>query len=393
MTDRPKSFDVVVVGGGIVGTTAAFYLARRGAAVALVERGTIGGGTTSRSFTWINATSKVADEAYHRLNATGCALYESLAEEFGAAAIGWHRTGMLQGARRGNDSDYAAMREQAVYLTEYGYPHRLVVAEELAALEPAIRFDDDTEAIHATSDAWLDGPMFTAFLADRLCAMGSTVVEGCSAESLMVDDDGTITGVTAEAGPFHASKVLVAAGPGTPEVLARLTGFDAFAARFPMNRVPGLLLTTPANAESRRLQHVIYIDDPACAMHLRPDASGGLRFGADDIDGMVADEPTPDQVAAAADKLLKRAIDRFPGVVGEVDLADCDVAIGVRPYPLDGKTLAGPLPGSEGLYVIATHSGVTLAPALGELMADLIVDGDLPDALKPFSLERFPGFG
>ena len=393
MTDRQGNFDVVVVGGGIVGSTAAFYLTRRGATVALVERGTIGGGTTSRSFTWINATSKVADETYHRLNAAGCALYAALAEEFGAAAIGWHRTGMLQGARRSNESDYAAMREQAAYLTQYGYPHRLVTAPELAALEPDIRFDDDTEAIHATSDAWLDAPKFSGFLADRLRAMGSTVVEGCAVETLAVDDDGTITGVTTQAGLFSAPDVLVAAGPDTPEVMASLTGFDAFAARFPMNRVPGLLLTTPANAESERLRHVIYIDDTACAMHLRPDASGGLRIGADDIDGMVADDASPDRVDAAAARLLERAMSRFPNVVGKVDLADCDVAIGVRPYPLDGKTLAGPLPGSDGLYVIATHSGVTLAPSLGELMADLIIDGDLPDALKPFSLERFPGFG
>ena len=59
---------------GIVGLTAAFYLARRGQRVAVVERNRIGSGTSSRSFAWINATSKVADEPYHRLNALGAAL-------------------------------------------------------------------------------------------------------------------------------------------------------------------------------------------------------------------------------------------------------------------------------------------------------------------------------
>jgi glycine/D-amino acid oxidase-like deaminating enzyme len=68
------------------------------------------------------------------------------------------------------------------------------------------------------------------------------------------------------------------------------------------------------------------------------------------------------------------------------------LGIGVRPYPKDGKSLAGPMPGSDGLFVIATQSGVTLAPALGSLMAEVIVDGHTPDALRPFSLERIEGF-
>ena len=64
----------------------------------------------------------------------------------------------------------------------------------------------------------------------------------------------------------------------------------------------------------------------------------------------------------------------------------------MRPYPQDGKTLAGPLPGADGLFVIATHSGVTLSPAIGKLMAELIAEGRTPDALAPFSLSRFQAF-
>ena len=82
----------------------------------------------------------------------------------------------------------------------------------------------------------------------------------------------------------------------------------------------------------------------------------------------------------------------IPGFVGEACLDGCELAIGVRAYPQDGKTLAGALPGAEGLYLIATHSGITLAPALGRLMAETIVDGRAPEPLQPFSLERFPGF-
>ncbi len=386
-------FDIVVVGGGIVGATAAFCLARRGAKVALVERDRIAGGTTSRSFAWINATSKVADEAYHRLNAKGGRLYKELAEEFGAADLGLFNTGMLQCVSRSHAAGHAAMLEQAAYLKRYGYPCRLIGAEELRALEPRVVFEDDVEAIFATADDWLDAPRFARFLAAKLRAMGSTVFEGSAARRIEMTDDGAVAGIATDQDLLGAPEVLVAAGPDTPEVLSDLTGYDGFAARFPMNRVPGLLLTTPPNEAAGRLNHIIYFDRAAEAMHVRPAANGGLRLGADDTDGMMAEDRSAVTVRAAAARLLSRAKAQLSGVVGDVRQGDCDIAVGVRPYPLDGRTLAGALPGSQGLYVIATHSGVTLAPALGELMAEVMIDGSTPEALAPFSLDRFPGFG
>ena len=91
-----RSFDAVVVGGGIVGTTIAFHLAERDMAVALVEAGEVGRGTSANTFAWINATSKTNDEAYHRLNALGAERYRALAREWGERRIGLHRSGMLE---------------------------------------------------------------------------------------------------------------------------------------------------------------------------------------------------------------------------------------------------------------------------------------------------------
>lgn len=65
------TFDIAIVGGGIVGCSSAFALMRRGLKVALIEKGAIASGSTSNSFAWVNATSKTTDEDYHRLNASG----------------------------------------------------------------------------------------------------------------------------------------------------------------------------------------------------------------------------------------------------------------------------------------------------------------------------------
>ncbi len=385
-------FDVIVVGGGIVGSTAAFCLGRRGQSVALVEREHIGDGTTGSSFAWINATSKVADEAYHRLNAMGAALYRELAVEFGEARLGLHPSGMLQCVNRSDATEYRAMRERAERLQRYEYPSCILRATELTALEPHIPFADDAEALFAMADDWLDAPLFARFLASELQSMGSAVIEGCAVEKVELTDEGIITGVTTAQGTLNAPKVLVTAGADTPEVLSALTGYDAFATRFPMTRVPGLLVTTPSTAPAQLVRHILYIDSPADALHLRPAANGGLLLGADDTDGMVAEGASPERIREAAAKLLRRTESLIPGFIGEACLDDCKLTVGLRPYPQDGKTLAGALPGAEGLYLIATHSGVTLAPVLGRLMTETIVDGKVPDLLQPFSLERFPGF-
>ena len=391
MVDKDSTFDVIVIGAGIVGCASAFYLARRGLRVALVERGKIGAGTTSNSFAWINATSKVADESYHRLNALGQATYRELAVEFGEQRIGLNPTGMLQWVRRTDQAGFEELSDKAAKLKQFGYPCARVGHAELSAMEPHIKFDADVQGLFAMADPCLDAPYFARFLVGELQTMGAAVYENCAATALAMTDDGVITGVTTQRGLLSSAKVLVTVGPSTPEVLSELTGYDGFAARFPMTRVPGLLVTTPSTAPQRLVRHIIYTMG-SDAFHILPAPNGGLKIGADDTDGVVADNPTPQRVREAALELLRRTQALIPSFIGESCIDECQIGIGVRPYPQDGKTLAGPLPGAEGLYVIATHSGVTLSPALGKLMAQLIAQGDTPAQLEPFSLTRFQAF-
>jgi glycine/D-amino acid oxidase-like deaminating enzyme len=386
-----RTYDVVVIGGGIVGCSSAFWLARRGMKVALLERGRIAEGTTGNSFAWINATSKTADEPYHRLNALGASVYRELAEEFGEEALGLDPSGMLKIVRRGDEAAYASVRDQAARLESYGYPCTWVGGEALAAMEPHLDLAGGSEALYALADACLDAPKFARFLADRAAALGCEVIEGCAARALEMTDEGVITGVTTDRGLVHTPRVLLSAGPSTPEVLSALTGYDAFAARFPMRRVPGLLVVTPSTAPHRLVRRVIYLAG-GDELHVLPMPDGGLKVGADDTDGLVADDPSPQQVRDAAAVLLERTRCLIPAFAGTACIDECRFHIGVRPYPQDGKTLAGVLPGAEGLYVVATHSGVTLSPALGRLMAEHVAEGRQPETLAPFGLERFQAF-
>jgi len=185
--------------------------------------------------------------------------------------------------------------------------------------------------------------------------------------------------------------VLLAAGPDSAEELSHLTGFDGFATRFPVRRSPGLLLTTPDLSPRRLLRRVVYWDETP-DLHVLPHFSGGLRMGADDTDGMIAESDDEATRRAGGERLLQRARDRIAGFPEDLGVDDCRLDLGIRAMPEDGRSIADSLPGSEGLYVVATHSGITLAPILGRLMAEFIDNGTRPELLSPYSLSRFPGF-
>ena len=202
-----RVYDAVVIGGGIIGCSSAFWLARRGMTVALLERGRIAEGTTGNSFAWINATSKTADEPYHRLNALGASVYRELAAEFGEDALGLDASGMLNVVRRGDEAAYATVRDQAARLQSYGYPCAWVDAEALSAMEPHLALSADSEALYALADACLDAPKFARFLADQATALGCDVLEGCAAHTLEMTDEGVITGVHTDRGLLGTRRI------------------------------------------------------------------------------------------------------------------------------------------------------------------------------------------
>ena len=158
-----------------------------------------------------------------------------------------------------------------------------------------------------------------------------------------------------------------------------------------LNQVPGLLLTTPPLATPDQVRHLTY-SAPLNELHILPEWGGGLKIGSDDIDGMIIDNQSPDHLRNMGQLLLNRTYKVLPQLSNTINIDDCKLGIGVRPYPKDGKTIAGPMPDAKGLHIIATHSGITLAPVLGPLMAEAITQNTTPERLAPFALTRFAGF-
>lgn len=381
-------FDVAVVGGGTVGASIALFSAERGLSVVLIEARSVGLGTSNNSFAWINATSKTSDENYHRLNASGAAGYRDLVARFGEERVGVHPTGMLQWASPSDVATRSALETRYHQLEAWGYPAALVDYNALIALEPHVRFVDGAVGLHAIADAWLDAPTYVGFASERIRELGGTLLTDTTAQELALSDDGVVLGLQTNRGRVNAEKVVVACGPNTPEVLAQLSGYGPFESRFPMQRAPGLLVRTPPVSPWRFARRILYSNE-AKAVHIRPTPDGGLLLGADDTDGAAMFPEDSTGIRDAAITLLERThalIPQFPGV----DLVDeSELKIGVRPVPADGHSIVSALPGSPQLFVACTHSGVTLGPAIGTLLAEELATGKRPTQLEPFGFGRF----
>ena len=103
--------------------------------------------------------------------------------------------------------------------------------------------------------------------------------------------------------------------------------------------------------------------------------------------GCFARKSDPSGFPKLATILLERAARVVPAA-REVTIVDS--RLGVRPMPADHHTIAGRIPGLTNAWMIATHSGVTLGPLLGRLMADEIVREAPDPSLVPFRPDRFP---
>jgi glycine/D-amino acid oxidase-like deaminating enzyme len=182
-------------------------------------------------------------------------------------------------------------------------------------------------------------------------------------EALVTDD-----------GDVRADSVLLCVGPASQAFL------DSLGVSIPIGRVAGLLAVTSRPA--RALGRVVH----APGIHLRPDPSGGLLLGACDVDLLVTETSSPGMASEIAAVLLERAARVF-APARDVRLVEC--RIGVRPMPADNQTVAGRIPGFANAWMLATHSGVTLGPLLGQLIAGEILGGAPAAALAPFRPERF----
>jgi glycine/D-amino acid oxidase-like deaminating enzyme len=368
--------EIIVVGAGIIGACVAYALAERGAKVMVLTAESPARGTSAASLAWVNSANK-APEAYHRLSAQGSDAYSRLKERLGGDC-GIHLDGALHWAE--SDSARAELQAQYERLRNWDYPVEWVSPEQVIRdLAPELRLDREIvrAILHMPNEGWIDAPLLISHLLNVVVQTGGEVRSSSRVSKVRAVSSGSVELVTTDGERYAAAAVVNAAGPDAERVAA------CAGLRLPLERVPGILLTT--DRVPVHLKQVVRPPDLA----FRPDGGGRVVVLTDWVpseppDQIVPEPSLPPLPAAAA--TLSKVARYLPAVAaGRVEAA----RLGVRPMPLDGLPMVGAHPGMPGFYVVVTHSGVTLGPVLGALVAEELVSGRPVATLSPYRPDRF----
>ena len=348
---------IIIIGAGMLGAAVAWNLGRRGAKVTVVDdRAAPGQGATAASFSWINACNGNRPP-YFGLRMHSLAMWREWQHRFPSAGIRF--AGGLSWELSG-----AALHEHVREHAAWGYDIEIVDAEAVGRLEPSIA-TPPAEAALAAQEGAAEAP--------RLCAMlladaGVQVMTRSTVTSIL-HRNGTACGIATATQTLEADAIVVAAGAGAPALLS------PFGFAFPMRHAPGL--TAVADAASVKLSRILVTPE----LEIRQREDGRLLYTLH-IPGQAGDAfDGPQAVAEATEKLRQ--------LFGEPAIRVTEQIPAYRPIPADGFPAIGRVPGSGSLFMAVSHSGVTLAPAIGAMLAGEIMDGSTDPMLAPYRPERF----
>ncbi|HVY16727.1 MAG TPA: FAD-binding oxidoreductase [Rhodopila sp.] len=204
----PHKADVVVIGGGIMGVSAAYYLARKGHSVALVEKGQIGAEQSSRNWGWCRLTGRSVPEL--EIARLSLSQWSSLAGETGRN-LGFRRTGLL--VVTDDPAELAGWERWEQIARERQLDGRVLSSGEVAKLLPQAG-KTWLGGLYSPTDGCAEPFLAAPAIAEAARALGATLHQNVAARGLETEA-GRVSGVVTEAGLIRTSAVLCAGGAWT----------------------------------------------------------------------------------------------------------------------------------------------------------------------------------
>ncbi|WP_405922977.1 NAD(P)/FAD-dependent oxidoreductase [Streptomyces sp. NBC_00035] len=365
---RPER--VAVIGVGILGAGVGWNLSRQGAQVVFIDAGRPGEGVTNWSFSWVNASNKTVRKSYFDLNVAGMAAHRELAGVIGPESW-WYPSGHLRWTD--DPAAQAKLLKSAELLESWGYRVEAYTGVEVRRhLEPALTVPGEVPVVFYPDEAWVHGRHLVGRLVGEAVASGAELRSGTAVCDIGTGADGSIRTVAlADGSRLDVDIVVNAAGPRASHVAGLI------ARHLPMRREPGVITRIGcAQVPVHRVMHAPHIE-------IRPDGDASVVLHSREIDALIDTGEEPAQLA----RLLHESARHVVPELGNSRIAQTRVAF--RPIPADGFPSVGAVPSVPGYYEAVSHSGITLGPVIGRMLASEILSGRSDEMLADFRPERF----
>ena len=363
-----KSANVVVIGGGVNGASVAMHLARMGAGrVLLVDKGPLAGGATGRSGAMIR--EHYLHPALVRMAKESSEVFHNFGDAVGGDAR-FLQTGRLL---LFDERDAASARANVAMNRDLGVDIKTLSPDEITEIVPRMNAQDVALAAYEPNSGYADSIATTYAYADQARNYGAEILTGCAVTGFKLAG-GRVTGVETEAGTVEAEAVVAVAGPWTNRLAATLGETLSIT---PL-RVQMVHLRRPPSLESLT---AIVIDYTNGSYYRANSGFHTLMGGEREEDLQEITDPDNYGLNSDHDAIMRfweRAKKRFPDFASTTPLGGYGSLYDMTP---DGNPILGKSAVAEGLYWAAGFSGhgFKLSPAVGRMMAELVMLGDSRD--------------
>ncbi len=369
--------DIVVIGGGVIGCSTAYNLAKHGAGkVVLLERDSICSGGTAKSCAIVRTHYSVHGNMVHAVESLK--IFRDFGEIVGGDA-GFRRTGYLV---LGPPEHREPMLEVFRAQNELGIDTAVLTRDEARELHPLVNFDDVDVIGYDTMTGYCDPDLTTNSYARRARELGASVLTDTPVTGISID--GQTKTVHTPSGDVETPLVVIAVGPWT-HAIGEMIGVE-----FPFVVSKHQVVTLRAAQPYDPAWPVIKDLTTPDKIYIRPWSGGAMLVGTgdhgdpiEDPDGLT-DHVDGDHLAHIGE-LMARRMPAF---------ADAEYAAGwTGPYDItpDWNPVVGPVPDMDGVYVAVGFSGhgFKLAPTIGESLAQAVLGLEPRVPIDMYSMTRF----
>ena len=367
-----QSFDLVIVGAGIVGAACAAECAAAGLKVLVLDRGPIGGGTTAAGMGHIVVMDD--SEAQFALTAYSRRLWQALVEQL-PAEVEYDQCGTLWLAA--DEEEMAEVHRKEKYYRQREVRVDVLDERDVSEAEPNLR-PGMAGGLRVPDDAVLYPPCAAWFLIQRAKQSGAEIRTGVAVSELT--PSGSV--ILADGSTIAANRTVNAAGPWAPSLTPGLPVRKRKGHLVITDRHPGFVRHQIVELGYLKSAHSVTRD--SVAFNIQPRKTGQMLIGSSrQFD---AGDTAVDQ--SILDRMLNRALDYLPGLAR---LSSTRVWTGHRAATPDKLPIIGPSIDNQRIWLATGHEGLGITTSLGtgSLLADMLLGRPTKIPAEPYSPARF----